>query len=103
MSSLHYLVPVAIACMDAGGVYMGWLREHVFEAGLWLVRENDCAGLTKLLEAGLAGADCIDRMIKTAIAEKKLEAEALLLEFKDRQVAAGTDRFETVLGKELEL
>jgi hypothetical protein len=79
-----------------------WLKEHALEAGLWLAGQNDVKLLQKVLAEGLMDA-CIDGLIEAAIAEKKLEAEAMLLEYKDRHAAAGTDRIGKVLDSELAL
>ena len=102
MTETAYTVPAAAACLECGGIYRDWLKEHALEAGLWLVSQNDVKLLQKLLAEGLMDA-CADRLIEAAIAEKKIEAEALLLEYKDRHTAAGTDLISKVLDSELAL
>ena len=91
LSEISYQVQLAAACIDLDPLYREYLKEHAAQAADLLIRRKDMDTLSILLRHGILKEDPLDQAIETAIRYREPEAEAALLEYKNRSAAGGFD------------
>ena len=70
--------------MERDPAYRAFLKKNAAEAGRWLVKENETEYLNKLLKNGIFGMAAVEELTEYAIECRQLEAEAMLLEYRNR-------------------
>lgn len=105
MHCLAYQAPIALAFLTrwpAGekaqgdgrkpgdaGIYRKWIEEHAAEAVRFWTETDDGVAVMRVLEAGFVRSGDMDGLIDYAIQTKRLEIQAMLMEYKHRQKDAG--------------
>ena len=79
-----YKIPIAVYCIGADPLYRDYLKAHAIEAGRLLVDQNDISCLDRLLENAILSADGLDQVTEYAIVKRQLEAETMLMDYKNR-------------------
>ena len=90
---------LAAACIDLDPVYREYLEEHAAQAADLLIRRKDMDTLGILLRHRVLKEGTLDQAIETAIRYREPEAEAALLEYKNRSAAGGFDVGRSVDGR----
>jgi hypothetical protein len=79
-----YKIPIAVYCIAADPWYRVYLKEHAAEAGRLLVDQNDISCLDLLLKNDILSVDDLDQVTEYAIVKRQLEAETMLMDYKNR-------------------